>query len=587
MRGPTRSANPSKTTVVRRVGVILTLLILAATNSHRPAHAQSASADGSFGTTTPAIRPATTAPGKPTRRPRLLSRIFSANSAADPNSTAADQTAPDWEPRLPANVTSPGAVPVLAPKGDPAVLPAQGGAQNPTSYINLKDVPVGAESNDPFCRRLLDAYFGEPDPPAPEDPSAPPTRRGYPAPFQSPPAPFSDFIGPTIGVNDTSVYPLMDALYKGRNGQAWKDSRLKIYGWFDPSANASTSRNSNIPLSYNIVPNKLEMSQLILIFERPLDTAQQDHYDWGFKFTNLYGIDYRYTTAKGYFSDQLLKHNHLYGWDPMQMYVDFYIPQIAQGSYLRFGRYISPLDIEAQLSPENYLYTHSLMYTYDPYTFTGLQSITKWNDQLSTMLGIHAGNDMAPWTTSSQVNGELLVKWVSKNNKDSLFGGIDSLGHGYYKNGHDDLQVFGFTWSHKFNDRFTTMTEQYYIWQRDALQGGTVTNGNPHPYFPAVGPGKKLPGLSDSYGIVNYTSYRLNDKNMIVLRSDCLADFQGERTGIPGSYFENTLGLIHHLTPWAIVRPEVRFDYTSGQRGYDNGTKRDMFTFSCDLIIRF
>ena len=590
MRGLSRIAQPSKSRLCIRACTLITIVFIGAAIAEGPALAQSPAVGEDARGATPAIANvsnAATAPEKPKRRPRVLSRIFGSRPAAEPNATTPEQSAPDWAPRSSANRDVPSTGSNLAPKADAAVVPAQGANQNPTSYGNLNDVPVGAEANDPFRRRLWDAYFGEPDPPAPEDPNAPPTRRGYAAPFQAPPAPFSDFIGPTIGVNDTSVYPFMDALYKGPNGQAWKDGHIKIFGWWDPSGNVSTSKMSNIPLSYNIVPNKFELSQLILIFERPLDTAQTDHFDWGFKFTNLYGIDYRYTTALGYFSDQLLKHNHLYGYDPLQMYMDFYLPKVAQGSYFRFGRYISPLDIEAQLSPENYLYTHSLMYTYDPYTFTGGQFISKITDQYSLMLGVHGGNDMAPWTTSSQVNGEILMKWVSKNNKDSLFGGLDSIGHGYYRNGHDDLQVFGFTWSHKFNDRFTTMTEQYYIWQRDALQGGTVVNGSPATFFPFVGPGKRIPGLADSYGIVNYTSYKLTDKSLLVFRSDCLADFQGERTGIPGSYFEHTLGLVHHLTPWAIVRPEVRFDYTSGQKGYDNGTKRDMFTLSCDLIIRF
>ena len=94
------------------------------------------------------------------------------------------------------------------------------------------------------------------------------------------------------------------------------------------------------------------------------------------------------------------------------------------------------------------------------------------------------------------------------------------------------------------------MTEQYYIWQRNALQGGTVTDGTPHPYFEGTGPGKLLHGLSDSYGVVNYTSYVLSDKAVLVFRSDCLADFQGQRTGIPGAYFENTLGYVRHLTSW-------------------------------------
>jgi hypothetical protein len=156
----------------------------------------------------------------------------------------------------------------------------------------------------------------------------------------------------------------------------------------------------------------------------------------------------------------------LYGYDPLQMYVDCYIPWIREGTIVRTGRFISPMDIEAQLSPDYSLYTYSLMNTYDP---------------------------------------------------------------------------------------FTTF----------------------------------LPGLSDSFGIVNYTAYKTSDKSYLVLRSDCLDDPRGHRTGFPGAYFEHALGFIYHIAPWCMTRPEIRFDYTSGQKAYDNGTRRKQFTFNWDVIIRF
>ena len=253
---------------------------------------------------------------------------------------------------------------------------------------------------------------------------------------------------------------------------------IKIYGWADPTYNASTSRNTNIPLSYGIVPNHLELSQGVLIFERVTDSVQTDHMDWGFKFTNLYGIDYRFTTAKGYFSDQLLKHNRLYGYDPLQMYVDLYIPWIGQGTIIRTGRFISPMDIEAQLSPDNYLYTHSLMNTYDPFTLSGIQ-FTRVDQSVACSERRARRRDMAPWTTSSQPNGMLMLKWVFRSGNDSLCGGVEAIGHGYFKNGHDDLQVIGMTWAHRFSSRFHTMTESYYAWERNALLGGTVVDGPP------------------------------------------------------------------------------------------------------------
>jgi hypothetical protein len=269
--------------------------------------------------------------------------------------------------------------------------------------------PSGPKIDDSFCGRLFDAYFSKEEEQEEEEASH---RQGTIIPFDSPPFPFADHIGPTIGYRDTTKWPLMEAIYKGPHGDWWKKSRIKIYGWADPSVTLGTSKFSNIPLSYSIVPRSLQLSQAILIFERVTDSVQTDHCDWGFKFADLYGIDYRYTTAKGWFSDQLLKHNRLYGYDPLQLYLDLYIPWVRQGMIIRLGRYISPIDIEAQLSPENYLYTHSLMYTYDPYTFTGLQFITKVADQWTFQTGVQAGNDMAPWTTSSQANGTFLLKWV-------------------------------------------------------------------------------------------------------------------------------------------------------------------------------
>jgi hypothetical protein len=257
------------------------------------------------------------------------------------------------------------------------------------------------------------------------------------------------------------------------------------------------------------------------------------------------------------------------------------------GTIIRAGRFISPMDIEAQLSPDNYLYTHSLMNTYDPFTLTGIQFSTRLNRQWHVLFGVHAGGDMAPWTTSSQPNGMLMLKWESKGGNDSLFGGVESIGHGYFKNGHDDLQVIGMTWGHKFTSRLHTMTEAYYVWERNALEGGTVIDGPAYPYFTRVGPGTFLPGLSDSFGIVNYTAYKTSDKSYLVLRSDCLDDPRGYRTGFPGAYFEHTLGFIYQITPWCMTRPEIRFDYTSGQRAYDNGTRREQFTFNWDFIIRF
>jgi hypothetical protein len=52
------------------------------------------------------------------------------------------------------------------------------------------------------------------------------------------------------------------------------------------------------------------------------ETIQNDRFDWGFRFSGMYGVDYRYTTAYGLFSYQLLNHNFVNGYDFPMEYVD-------------------------------------------------------------------------------------------------------------------------------------------------------------------------------------------------------------------------------------------------------------------------
>ena len=232
-------------------------------------------------------------------------------------------------------------------------------------------------------------------------PTTAPVRRGYPAPLDSPPFPGSDFsVGgtPTIGAPDTQTYILMQAINQNK-------SRTKIYGWFNGGFNVSTSNKgdgANSPAAYFYNPNRITPDQQVLYVERLPDEVQTDHVDWGFRIAQLWGQDYRYTTSKGIFSQQLLARNHEYGYDPVMYYVDVYFPHVAQGMNVRAGRYISLPDIEAQLAPNNYTYSHSLLYTVDPYTQTGVVASIKLSDHWLLQTGISDGNDVALWDTGPQ-----------------------------------------------------------------------------------------------------------------------------------------------------------------------------------------
>jgi uncharacterized repeat protein (TIGR03803 family) len=82
-------------------------------------------------------------------------------------------------------------------------------------------------------------------------------------------------------------------------------------------------------------------------------------------------------------------------------YVDLYIPHVAKGLNIRVGRFISIPGIEAQLAPNNYVYTHSLLYAVDPFTDTGILGTVKLNDHWLVQLGLTVSHDVAPWGTET------------------------------------------------------------------------------------------------------------------------------------------------------------------------------------------
>src|SRR5580704_12085643 len=244
--------------------------------------------------------------------------------------------------------------------------PLAGPNCDPYKNYNCLDGYLG----DGFFERLVNYYkleWGKDGPPS--DPKAPPGRRdGWPTtPETTPPMPFTEWPyggTTTIGVTRPSSIdsPLMAALGNTGLGHWMNDNHIQVYGWFNVGANASTSSThpgGNWPVSYAYTPNTIQLDQAVLYIERLPDTVQKDHLDWGFRMSGIYGENYRYTTSYGLGSYQLLGHNLTNGWDLPMMYAELYDPWVMEGLLIRVGRYISLPDIEAQLAPNNYMYTHS------------------------------------------------------------------------------------------------------------------------------------------------------------------------------------------------------------------------------------
>ncbi len=411
-------------------------------------------------------------------------------------------------------------------------------------------------------------------------------RRGTPAPIPSPPYPASDWpIGgtPVIGAPDTQTYPLMQAINgnKGIN---------KIFGWIEIGANGGTNNKSNAqkgipsnaPAAYDVYSNQIQLDQAALYFQRLENTAQKDHVDWGYQLTLLYGVDYRFTTAHGILSQQLLVKNSEYGFDPVMFYVDGYFPHVAQGMVLRVGRYISLPDIEAQLAPNNYTYSHSILYTYDCYTQTGANATVKLNQHWTVQGGISAGCDTAPWTTDAKLTGNTCVIYTWHNGGDALNTCDNSINDSKYA--YNNLTAYYETWYHRINAHWHTDTEGWYQYMKATPNmywynsGGAYAKTAATPYpetngaggalnFGAVCQDPRLPTAQQSsrcyapdWAITNYVEHNFNhDKASLNIRNEFVDDMKGQRTGTPAKYEEHMVGFDFWTGSTITFRPELSY----------------------------
>ncbi len=271
-----------------------------------------------------------------------------------------------------------------------------------------------------------------------------------------------------IGQPNLNQPPLMTALYNGPNGEKWQASKIQVYGWIDTGFNVSSSNKShfaNAPAAYDIVPNSIQLDQAALYIERVPDTVQTDHFDWGFRLTGIYGEDYRYTTSKGVFSNQLLGKNQTDGFDPVMAYVDLYFPKVANGMNIRIGRYVSLPDIEAQLAPNNYTFSHSLLYVYDCYTQEGVNITTQLSKGWMLQTGLSAGCDSAIWTRDAKPTGTLCLNYTWRTGQDTIYGCANSLNSGKYA--YNNMSAFYLTWYHKINKNWHFDTESWYQYEKD------------------------------------------------------------------------------------------------------------------------
>jgi hypothetical protein len=430
--------------------------------------------------------------------------------------------------------------------------------------------------------------------------------------------------------------PLMVALANTSLGKLMAAGNVQFYGWINGGANVSTSstpQGGNSPSAYSYRPNTAQLDQAVIYLERLPDTVQTDHIDWGFRLSAIYGENYRYTTAYGLASYQLLNHNNINGYDFPMLYAEMFIPQIGEGGLmLRLGRFISVPDIEAQLAPNNYMYSHSMTYSFDNYTNTGLMSTLGLTKTLFLQFGITAGTEALPNHLNARITNPYpnpiyqdnsfkkdpgsqptytaCFRYNTQAGNDNLNVCANGINNGEY--GYNNLQWYGLTAYHKFDSHWHVSYEAYYLHQNDVpnLNNPEVQtiNANGGTPFTAPGSGIKfnapdealcsnatvLTCTAGAYGTVAYINYSPDPLNNISLRPEFFWDKEGQRTGTKTRYTNLALGWQHWLSPQIELRPEIAYyralngDAFNGNGNEGIAPNKDHETLvSGDIIIHF
>ncbi|RMB52179.1 putative OmpL-like beta-barrel porin-2 [Sphingomonas sp. PP-CE-3A-406] len=474
---------------------------------------------------------------------------------------------------------------------------------------------------------------------APSDPNAPASRReGWPAqPATTPPLPFTEwpYGGATsIGANRPASVdsPLMTAIAPTGIGRALASAHVQVYGWLDVGGNYSSSSvpGGNAPAAYDYQPRRIQLDQAVVYVERTPDTVQQDHVDWGFRVAGIYGVDYRYTTSLGLFSNQLLKHNNDYGYDLPMVYGEVYIPKIAQGLVIRVGRFIAAPDIEAQLAPNNYMYSHSMTYTFDNYTNTGVMATLAVTKNWFVQGAVTDGSETALWNVGKRVTNPFpnplypgttyrkdpgaqasftgCVRYQSNSGRDSFYVCTNAINNGEW--GYNNLQWSGLTYYHRFTDKWHVAFESYNLYQKNVPNGLNPVVQNAYamggtPFSP-----QRLPFNAPSLAQCNsvdvlrcsahaqsalaYLNFTPTPLNNITLRGEYLDDEKGQRTGAKTRYVAGAIGYQHWFSPQIEIRPEVAYYRALDANAFNGNSnlsivanKRYLVALSGDAILHF
>jgi hypothetical protein len=241
------------------------------------------------------------------------------------------------------------------------------------------------------------------------------------------------------------------------------------------------------------------------------------------------------------------------------------------------------------------MYSHSMTYTFDNYTNTGVEATVALTKNWTLQTGLTVGTEAMPWHVGARIANPfpnalypmqtmakdpgampsitLGVRWTSDTGNDDINLVMDAINSGTW--GYNNLQWFGGTYYHKFNDQWHISIESYNEHQNNVLNvlnpaamaifnnGGTPFSPQYMPFNGPFGAQCKsvavLSCTADWQTALMYLNYKPGPLDNISYRAEFVDDYQGQRTGTKTRYIETGIGWQHWFSPQIEIRPEISY----------------------------
>lgn len=358
---------------------------------------------------------------------------------------------------------------------------------------------------------------------------------------------------------------------------------IKVGGWVQQGYTANTGRPSdgfNGPVALNDIDDGYQLNQAWLYLDRQAVTNGCGT-AWGGHLDMMYGTDWRFGINNG-LEDRMAAIGNEYG----PVIPQAYFAAAWNDLTVRMGHYAGLLSYEQVPSVLNFFYSHSYTMGYaEPLLVTGVNANYKLGDQLAIDGGFHRG--AMQWEDN---NNELDfmggVTWTSCNKATKLrfmvnAGPQDDAGQ-------EDQVIYSLMWEQTFSKRLRYALQHVYgETNNSAFLGGAD---------------------AEFYSLVNYVYYEINPCWSAGMRLEWFHDDDGTRVagvgsigrygwaarpGFAGDFSALSLGLNWRPHANIVVRPELRWDWYSGQsnidglRPFDGGTRDEQLLVAGDLIVTF